>query len=136
VPAGLREAILCVDDEVVILLAMKQELKRRFGTRFVVETALDPDEAVEAVRDLESKGTRTALVITDWLMPGSRGDRLVQGLRETWPGIKAILVTGQADEESIREAMTIGGFDVRLTKPWRADELYAAIESCVSGEAG
>jgi len=31
-----REAILCVDDEVVILLALKQDIKRRYGARFAV----------------------------------------------------------------------------------------------------
>jgi CheY-like chemotaxis protein len=133
VPAERREAILCVDDEVVILLALRQELRRRFGSRFVVEIALDDEDARKVAADLDSRGVRTAIVITDWIMPGTRGDRLVMGLRESWPGIKSILMTGQADEESVREARKAAGFDACLTKPWRPDELYAAIEGCLEG---
>jgi DNA-binding NtrC family response regulator len=127
-----RDAILCVDDEVVILLALKQELKRRFGSRFSVETALDPEQAIGIVEELDSKGVRTAIVITDWIMPGMRGDGLVRTLKERWPGIKSILMSGIADEESVREARRTAGFSACMSKPWRADELGAAIEACLA----
>jgi len=126
-----REAILCVDDEVVILLAMRQELRRRLGDRFIVETAHDHRQALETVRGLEERGVRTALVITDWLMPGMRGDELVRSLREDRPYIKAILITGQAGDASSEEARRSGGFDAFIGKPWRPESLYAAIEACL-----
>jgi CheY-like chemotaxis protein len=128
-----REAILCVDDEVIILLALKQEIKRRYGARYAVETAADPERAIEAVRGLDAEGVRTALVVTDWMMPGMRGDRLVLSLREIWPGIKSILLTGLPDEASAREVRNAALFDAFVPKPWRPAELYAAIDGCLGG---
>jgi CheY-like chemotaxis protein len=130
-----RPVILCIDDEAVILLAMKQELRRRFGERFSIETALGAEDAVAAIADLESEGVDVALVICDWFMPGVRGDRFLISLRERRPEIKSILMTGQADADAIRRAQEEAGICACVHKPWRPEELAAAIERCLSGEA-
>jgi DNA-binding NtrC family response regulator len=128
-----REAILCVDDEAVILLAMKQELKRRFGARYVIETALDASEASAVVDELESRGIRTALVISDWFMPGVRGDQFLVELHAKRPSIKAILITGHADAESVERARKDAGLAACIQKPWKAEDLYATIERSLAG---
>ena len=123
-----REAILCVDDEAIILLSMKHELKRRFGGRFVIETALDASEAQAIIAELESRDVSTALVITDWLMPGVRGDQFLVELHARRPEVRAILVTGHADDAAIERARREVGLVAVLRKPWRSDDLYAAVE--------
>jgi DNA-binding NtrC family response regulator len=128
-----REAILCVDDEAVILLAMKQELKRRFGSRYLIETALDASEAGAVIAELDEKGIRTALVISDWFMPGVRGDRFLVELRTRRPEIRSILITGNADDESVEKARAGAGICACLRKPWRSDELASTIEACIAG---
>jgi DNA-binding NtrC family response regulator len=127
-----REAILCVDDEAVILLAMKQELKRRFAGRYIVETALDASEATAVVDELEARGVRTALVISDWFMPGVRGDQFLVELHHRRPDIKAILITGHADAESVDRARREAGLCACIHKPWRSEELYSVIEGCLA----
>ncbi len=71
-------AILCVDDEALILLAIKEELKNAFGGRFLYETALTADEGIQIIQDLVEDGIRLVLVITDWLMPGMKGDEFLR----------------------------------------------------------
>jgi CheY-like chemotaxis protein len=126
-----RQAILCIDDEAVILLAMKQELRRRFGARYVIETALGASQAFAAIERMETEGTSTVLVICDWFMPGLRGDQFLKALREKRPLIKSILMTGQADEEAIRLARIEAGISACVAKPCRPEQLARAIEECL-----
>ena len=126
-----RPTILCVDDEAVILLAMKQELRRRFGTRYAIETALGAEEAKEAISEVEAEGGKVVLVICDWFMPRQRGDEFLVGLRDWRPGIKTILMTGQADDDAIRKAKEEASVCACIQKPWRAEVLAQAIEECL-----
>ena len=127
-----RPVILCVDDEAVILLAMRQELRRGFGDRFSIETALGSTEAENAIAGLEAKGVGIALVICDWFMPGVRGDRFLIELREKRPWIKSILITGQTDGDLLARAKEEAGIFACFQKPWRPEALAAAIEDCLS----
>ncbi|HOX33073.1 MAG TPA: response regulator [Spirochaetales bacterium] len=129
-PAG-RSAILCVDDEAIILLSMKQELKRRFGGRFIVETALDASEAQAVIDELAAREVDTSLVISDWFMPGVRGDQFLVELHARKPWIKAILVTGHADEAAVERARREAGLAAALRKPWRPEELFSAVETAL-----
>lgn len=70
-------AILCVDDEPIILISLVQELKRKLGHQFIFETAQDATEALEVIDDLVSKGTKIVLIVSDWLMPITNGDEFL-----------------------------------------------------------
>jgi len=129
----MRQAILYVDDEAVILLALKQELLRQFRGRYLVETALDADEAERLLDDLEAEGTQVVLVISDWLMPGRKGDEFLIDLHRKRPDIRAILVTGQADEEAIRRTEREADLCACFRKPWDMGALLRAIETCIAG---
>jgi len=41
-----KQAIVCVDDEVIILLSLIQELKHAFGSNYLYEKATDADSAL------------------------------------------------------------------------------------------
>ncbi|MDA8427608.1 MAG: response regulator [Treponema sp.] len=127
------KAILCVDDEAIIVLALKQELKAHYGERFVYETALTAEEALDIIRELGSEGVRLILVISDWLMPGMKGDEFLRVVKESHPGVKAILVTGQACAETIESLLESGTADGVLMKPWRKSELMDRIDRCLDG---
>ena len=121
-------AILCVDDEAIQLLALKRELVRAFARRYVVETASDAAKALSLMASLEAEGATTFLLITDWLMPGMRGDELIRRAREIYPGLRAIMITGQADEEAKRRCLETEGVLGIFDKPWDRAALLAMIE--------
>lgn len=127
-------AILCVDDEVIILLSMIQELKRSFGSRFVYEQAIDAESALETINELEADGVTVILVISDWLMPGIKGDEFIDLVHKRYPAIKAVMVTGHADREVIDRVIESGSVVAVLEKPWRTSELAAVIERCCIDE--
>jgi len=122
-------AILCVDDEAIQLLALKRELVRAFARRFVVETASDAERALRLLASLEAEGASTFLLITDWLMPGMKGDELIRQARSRYPGLRAIMITGQADEEAKRRCLETEGVLGIFDKPWDRAALLAMVES-------
>jgi CheY-like chemotaxis protein len=122
-----RELILCVDDEAVILLSLRQEIKRHFRDRFVLETAIDRDEAIEILDELPARDCRLVLVLSDWFLPGTRGDHFLAEVIGRFPGVKTVLVTGNVDEAEIEMARKAQGIDAFLPKPWKSAELQALI---------
>jgi signal transduction histidine kinase len=77
-------------------------------------------EANSAAVALEILGANRAIdiVVTDHAMPGMSGSELARRIRETWPGLPVVLVTGYAD-------LTNGSDPLlpRLAKPYRQQEL-------------
>jgi len=129
-----EQAIIYVDDEAVILLALKQELRRHFRGRYVIETALSAEDGEGLITTLEQEGVEVALVISDWLMPGKRGDQFLVELHFSHPAVKAILVTGQADEAAIERTRREAGLFACVRKPWRMDTLMEVIEQALAGQ--
>lgn len=125
----LKQAILCVDDEAIILIAMKQELKHHFGSRFIYETALNAEEALAVIEGLHLDAIEVVIVISDWLMPGMKGDEFLVLVRSRFPAIATIMVTGQADEAAIERALEEAKIHACLRKPWSSRELITLIEN-------
>jgi DNA-binding NtrC family response regulator len=129
-------AILCVDDEAVILLSLKQELRRAFGSRFMYETALDATQALEMIASLTAEGVSIILVISDWLMPGIKGDEFLAIVKERYSGIRSIMITGQASAEVIESVLGSQRAYAVLSKPWNPEELIRVVDVCCQAEDG
>ncbi len=126
-----RYAILCVDDEAIILLSLKQELRSMFGDRFEYEIALDADSAMEVIDELAAEGVELVLIISDLIMPGIRGDQFLVMAGERCPAASLVLITGQADEESLerlKEEIPDLGL---IRKPWNAARLRSVVEALI-----
>ena len=122
--------ILCVDDDRTVLRSLKAQLRRRFKGRLVIETAESVDEALELLDELEEDGDLEGalVVISDWLMPGRKGDALLLEVRKRYPGAVSILLTGQADADA-RDRVRNEARASALDKPWLEDELSRIIET-------
>lgn len=120
-----NEAIICVDDEAIILMAMKRELKAHFLDRFRFETALDAEDGLEVIRELIDEGVSVILVISDWLMPGMKGDEFLSVVRAQHPSVRTVMVSGQTDEDSVALLRENGTLDAFIRKPWNTARLVA-----------
>lgn len=130
----MKRAILCVDDEAIILMALKQELRARFKGRFIYETALNAIEALKIIDELVIDGVEVIAIISDWLMPGIKGDEFITMVHGRWPQIKSVMITGHGDREQLASLNQAGLVEV-LQKPWRNEDLIKAVERCLR-EAG
>jgi CheY-like chemotaxis protein len=124
-------AILCVDDEIVILDSLKEQLKRRFGSQYVYEVASSAEEAWEVLEDLDVEGVKILVIVSDWLMPGVKGDQFLIDVHQRFPHIVAVMLTGQADESAIARAKEEANLYACLRKPWAEDELAQVITAAL-----
>lgn len=119
----MKKAILCVDDEKVIILSLVEQLKEKFGNRYFYETAMSADEALVVIDELVEKSVSVILVISDWLMNGMKGDEFLIRVKELYPGTLNIMLTGQAPREAIENAEKLGALQAYMAKPWSKEEL-------------
>ncbi|MDY6783248.1 MAG: response regulator [Cyanobacteriota bacterium] len=124
-----KPAIICVDDEVVILESLKEQLKRQFGRKFIYETARSGQEALEILEELNADGIKVLLVISDWLMPEMKGDEFLIQVHQKFPEVVKVMLTGQADEEAVMRARQRANLYSCLRKPWTEMDLAALIAS-------
>jgi DNA-binding NtrC family response regulator len=126
-----KSAILIVDDEAVILLSIKQELKSRFGDQYLLETALSAEEATVAIDGLVADGIEVILIISDWLMPGMKGDVFLASVKARHPAVRCIIVSGHADPTAIERARETVALDAVISKPWDRMTLLNAVSACL-----
>ncbi|BDA77713.1 response regulator [Leptospira kobayashii] len=127
-----KSVFLCVDDESSILGALKEQLRSAFGLSYIYETAESAEEAIEIIDEYERPDETIVIIVSDWLMPGMKGDEFFIKINNTYPKIKKILLTGQADPESIDRAKNIGKVQVVLAKPWTQDSLIQSIQGLLA----
>ena len=77
-----RDKILCVDDEEMIVDALKMELMNNLPENITIETARNAEEAFLIVEDSISQGDNFILIISDQRMPGIPGDVLLAELNK------------------------------------------------------
>jgi CheY-like chemotaxis protein len=126
-------AVLLVDDEHIVLRALRDQLRRVLGGEVVVECAASASEAWEVLDDFQAAGVRVVLVFADWLMPETRGDVFLADVQARLPGVKRVMLTGQADADVLRRVVEEGLVDKLLFKPWSEDDLRGAMALALSG---
>ena len=124
-------AILCVDDEIVILESIKEQLKRCFGDRYIYEVAESANEAWEVIKELQEDEIKILVIVSDWLMPGIKGDEFLVQVHQKFPHLLTIMLTGQADESAIERVKQEANLYACFYKPWQEEELCQAIASAL-----
>jgi len=119
----MADKILCVDDELNILLSLQRQLRKQFH----LESALGPEKALAMI----GRDGPYAVVVSDLQMPGMNGLELLAKVREVSPDTVRIMLTGQADLETAIAAVNQGNIFRFLTKPCSAEELAATLDGAV-----
>jgi CheY-like chemotaxis protein len=122
-----KSVILCVDDEVVVLNSLKIQLRNELGDAYLYEVAESADEALELIEELEHDDTNILVIVSDWLMPGIKGDEFLIQVHQKYPDIIKVMLTGQADESAIERARMKANLHSCLHKPWDRHELIETI---------
>ena len=126
--------ILCVDDDPTVLSALRA-LLGKLGPGYAVEIAEGGDEALEIEADLRSQGRALAVVVSDFIMPGMRGDELLVRLHEVSPSTVKIMLTGQSAFDGVKRAINQANLYRFLEKPFNNDDLLLTVKSaCLAYE--
>ena len=124
-----KPVILCVDDEKVILDSLKTQLKEAFGDTYQYEIAEDAKDALELIDELSEDNLSIILIVSDWLMPGMKGDEFLIQVHQRFPKVIKVMLTGQADDSAIDQAKIKADLHRCLYKPWSEAELIETIKS-------
>jgi diguanylate cyclase (GGDEF)-like protein len=119
------EKILIVDDEINILRAMKRQLRDKFD----IDIAQGGAEALNLILN-ENK--RYSVVISDMNMPGMNGLELLEAFKTKSPDTIRIMLTGNSDQDTAKNALNKGEVFRFITKPCPIEELIETIESALS----
>ncbi len=114
---GSRGRVLVVDDDPLICEVVSGVL----GFAGYSVTTADNEE--EALASLETG--RPGLALVDARLPVRSDEGLLRRLRERRPAMSVVLM---ADELEARRLLFSGEADGYLARPFRASELYSAVE--------
>lgn len=117
-----ERTVLVVDDETLLLAGVRRALRRMGFSAVVAETARD------ALNQLEA-GLRPDVIITDQRMPGMSGTEMLAIIRERYPSIVRVCMSGHADRPEILESINRGSVFRFLMKPWDLEEFQRTVQS-------
>lgn len=124
-----ERVILCVDDEEIVLNSLEMQLKEQLGEEYLYEFAENAEDALEIIEELDEENIEILIIISDWLMPGLKGDEFLIKVHQKFPQTIKVLLTGQADEKAVERAKTQANLHRCIHKPWETSELIETIKS-------
>ena len=125
----MQGILLCVDDELIVLSALRDQLRAAYGDRHLIEIAESAEEGLEILDDLTGQGLVPLVVISDFQMPGMKGDEFLVQASLRFPFVVTVLLSGQVDEAAVKRLRDQGKLYSLMAKPWEAKALLANIEA-------
>ncbi len=115
-----QRTLLVVDDEANILSSLKRLFRK---LDFTVLTAENAEQALD-IMALNEVG----VILSDLSMPKTNGIELLQLVQELYPYSVRMILSGQSEFESARDAINKSSIHKFITKPWSSKELVQDIE--------
>lgn len=113
--------IVFIDDEPNLLNSLKRSL-RKYSEKWTISYL----ESAQAGLDFLEKDP-CELLFTDYKMPNMDGLELIRIVREKYPEVKIVLMSGQSEAEVYERSKEI--VDLYLSKPCSTEDIVKAIES-------
>lgn len=125
-----RPILLAVDDDINVLEAVVQDLRRQYGSTYRVVRAASGQAALDTLQQLKTREEAIALLLSDQRMPGMSGVEFLEKARSLYPDAKRVLLTAYADTEAAIQAINTARIHYYLTKPWDPPEekLYPVLD--------
>ena len=110
--------VLLVDDEDDFVKSLSERMQMR---------DLDPEVALDGEQALEILGNDIPdVMVLDLKMPGVDGFQVLRRVKQAYPDVQVIMLTGHGSEKDEKEARRLGAFEY-FEKPTAMDTLVEAI---------
>jgi PAS domain S-box-containing protein len=119
------DIVLVIDDESQVRQIAVRMLER------LSYRVLDAESASEGLEILAQLGTEISCVLLDWTMPGQSGAATVRQLRESYPSLPIVVMSGYNAVEIDRQ-IGKAGIDGFLQKPFRLNDLQSTLGKACS----
>ena len=110
--------ILVVDDDTIVLDSCKRVLE---AEGFEIHLVLSANKAIEVM-----ESNNFDLLLIDVKMPEHDGIWLIQRVKEKWPEIPIVVMTGYPTPETIDDGIKLGANSV-ISKPFTPEELVESV---------
>jgi len=117
-----RPILLAVDDDISVLEAVVQDLRRQYGQEYRVMRAASGQAALDMLAQLRTRDEPVALLLSDQRMPGMTGVEFLERARPLYPEARRVLLTAYADTEAAIRAINSARIHYYLNKPWDPPE--------------
>src|SRR5207249_8823005 len=115
----METRILIVDDDPFIC----RQLEELYSSQqYAVSSAPNAPEALRLLQEHEF-----SLAVVDLKIPGTDGIGLTREIRDRWPDLDVIMITGYASIKGAVEAIKQGASDY-ITKPFQKEEILRSEE--------
>ncbi|MCK9988224.1 MAG: hypothetical protein AzoDbin1_04696 [Azoarcus sp.] len=121
--SGTAPSILLVDDEASILSSLRRLLRPSGYTIHLAESGKAGLEVLER--------EHVDVVVSDMRMPEMDGAQFLEHVRNRWPGIVRLLLTGYADIGSTIDAINRGQIYRYISKPWDDNDLMLILRDAL-----
>jgi len=129
-----KPIILAVDDDVSVLEAVVQDLRRKYGQKYRILRAASGQAALDICKQLKERNDVIALFLSDQRMPGMTGVDFLETAIPLFPDAKRVLLTAYADTEAAIRAINSARIHYYLNKPWDPPEekLYPVLDDLLA----
>src|ERR1700727_1525179 len=125
-----KPILLAIDDDISVLEAVVQDLRRNYGQDYRIVRAASGAAALDICHQLKERNDIVALFLSDQRMPGMTGVDFLQQDLTVYPDAKRVLLTAYADTEAAIRAINSANIHYYLNKPWDPPEekLYPVLD--------
>jgi CheY-like chemotaxis protein len=124
-------SVICVDDEKIILDSLQNELQTLLPEDCEFEIAESGEEAISLIDEMVEEGIMPAVVVSDQIMPGMKGDELLINIHQKYPETMKILLTGQADADAVGNVVNKAQLYRYIAKPWEKMDFRMTIQAAI-----
>jgi len=120
--SNISKKILVCDDEE----GVRESLKLILGDDFNLILTESGEQCLDCIKNTADIG----LVLMDIKMPQTSGLDVLKQIKETYPDLKVIIITGYKSVETATEAVRLGASGY-IVKPFKSDEILATVKSTI-----
>ena len=124
VPRGAGERVLLVEDEEATRAGLA-EILQLLGYEVVSADSGETAWAVAGDQEFQ-------VLLSDVMLPGISGARLAERLRERWPDVRVILMSGYTEDQVVRDGVSRGKLRF-LQKPFTMSVLAREVRAALDG---
>ena len=124
----IKYAVVCVDDDPFILQMLGFQLGKILDQKCtLLEYFTDPSEALLNIDQLVAEKIDIIFIIVDYQMPEMTGAQLIRSIKEKYPELKCVMLSGHANPVSVDSLVKDKLIDSFISKPWDEEVLFNAV---------
>jgi len=132
----LKYAVVCVDDDPYILQMLGFQLSKIIDHKCtLLEYFTEPHDALLGISALINDQIDIIFIMVDYQMPKMTGAQLIRSIKQKYPELNCVMLSGQANQISVDELISENLLSTFISKPWDEEVLINAIRPLIQAHS-